>query len=192
MAMSKFRLFLVVVGLSTSLFVTPAVSILAAATVPACSPSQLKVTSRPWIPEYSVAGTTEEWLPVRITNAGATCTIGGLPKIVPTGVRLKSSSSAAVVVESAIISTTKYKMLTLVHGKAAFTYLKLEFRSGPSSAAKKWIASCRPSVATGFTISIVPTKYILNRHVTVTIPDVCTTGRANDLSVVPLAAAPPH
>jgi photosystem II stability/assembly factor-like uncharacterized protein len=189
--MSKWSAAIVTVSLVAPLFVAPTASVASASTAPACSPKQLTVTARAWAYNPSTAETVFQTLPVSITNEGGTCAIGGLPKIVPTGIKVTHKPSGEAVyalVEGAAISSTKYRMLTLSRGEAAYTYLNLVFPTGDATAVKKWSKSCQPAVATGFTISIVPAKKLLNRHVRATIPEVCTTGKANDLSTGPLSA----
>jgi len=176
-----------------SLFVVPLATVASATTVPACAPKQLAVTVKAWVYNPSTLGTVFESLPITITNEGSTCVVGGIPKIAPTGIKVAHKPSGEAVyalVEGAAINSTKYTMLTLSHGAAAHTYLNLVYPTGDASTVKKWTNSCRPATASGFTISIVPAKKLLNRHVRATIPKVCTTGRANDLSTGPLVASP--
>jgi len=164
-----------------------------ASTVARCASRQLSVTQRGWAYNPSTEGTVFQSLLIYITNEGATCAIGGLAKIVPTGVksaRKRNGEAVNAIVEGATTNSSTYAMLTLAHAAAAFAYLNLVHPVGDTSTVKKWTSTCRPASATGFTISIVPTRELLNRPVKVVIPDVCTSGKANDLSSGPLAPPP--
>jgi photosystem II stability/assembly factor-like uncharacterized protein len=190
-SMKKWSAVIVTVSFVASLFVAPTATVASATTAPACAPKQLTVTAGAWAYNPSTAGTVFQTLPISITNEGGTCVVGGFPKLIPTGIKVTHKTSGEAVdalVEGAAISATKYKMLTLSHGKAAYTYLNLVYPIGDASTVKKWTNSCQPAGATGFTISIVPAKKLLNRHVKATIPKVCTTGNANDLSTGPLSS----
>jgi hypothetical protein len=173
--------------------VVPSGTLASASAVARCAPKQLSVTQRGWAYNPSTAGSVFQSLLIYITNEGATCVIGGLAKITPTGVkatRKPNGEAVHVIVEGAAISSTKYAMLTLAHSAAAFAYLNLVHPMGDTSTVKKWTGTCRPATATGFTISIVPARELMNRQVKAVIPDVCTSGQANDLSSGPLAAPP--
>lgn len=181
------------VNLVAMILVMPTASVWAATSPPTCTPRELSVTVGHWIYGFSAAGTEVQWLPISVTNEGGTCAIGGLPKIAPTGIKVKHKPNGETVyalVEGAAIQGTAYKMLTLAHRKAGYTYLKLEFPVGSTPTAKKWALACEPGTATGFTLNIVPAAHLLNRHVSFTLPDICTTGKANDLSTVALGSAP--
>ncbi len=187
--MAKWSLVLGVGGFVALLLVAPMPSNAAATTVPVCTPGQLAVTVSAWTYNPSTAGSVFQTLPISITNEGATCVIGGLPKIVPIGIKVARKPSGEVVttlVEGATVNSMKYKLLTLTKGQAAHTYLNLVHPIGNATTVRKWTNACRPAAATGFTIDVVPAKKLLNRHVKVTIPKVCTTGKANDLSTGPL------
>ncbi len=178
-----------VVSFSVSLLVGPSMTVASATTVPACAPNQLSVSVRAWAFNPSTAGTVFQSLRISITNEGGTCVIGGIPKIVPTGIKVRHKPKGEAVyalVEGAAINSTKYQMLTLAHRKAAYTYLGLVYPVGDASTVKKLTISCLPVPATGFMINIVPAERPLNHDMKVTIPDICTTGRANDLSTGPL------
>jgi hypothetical protein len=112
-------------------------------------------------------GTVESWLSISITNIGSVCAFSGPPKIVP-------YAKTPHALESAALDATKTSMLTLAHGEVAFTYLRLEYRISPLAIAKKWTTKCGPITASGF-------------HITVRLPEVCTTGKANDLHTAPLS-----
>ncbi len=191
--MRKWSAVITVVSFVASLFVVPSATVASATTAPSCAPKELTVTAGAWAYNPSTAGTVFQSLPITISNEGGTCNIGGFPKIVPTGIKVTHKPNGEAVyalVEGVAISSTKYKMLTLRHGNAAYTHLNLVYPFGETATVKKWITSCRPASATGFTINIVPAKRLLNRHVKATITKVCTTGKANDLSTGPLTASP--
>jgi|GEM_PF-4411274 len=160
-----------------------ATSASAQAAIPTCSPSHLAVAAGKWTPEYSVQGTVEEWLSISIANGGSACTFGGVPKIVP-------YAKTPHALQGAALDATKHSMRTLAHGEVAFTYLRLEYRISPVATAKKWTASCGPITASGFHITVGPAGHVLSRNVKVSLPEVCTTGTANDLHTAPLSLAP--
>jgi hypothetical protein len=155
----------------------------AAAAVPTCSPSHLVVAVGKWAGEFATSGTTEEWLSISITNEGSACAFGGVPTIVP-------YAKTPHALESAALDATKPSLLTLAHGEVAFTYLRLEYRVSPMAIAKKWTASCGPVTASGFHITVGPAGHVLSRNVKVSLPEVCTTGKANDLHTAPLSLWP--
>src|ERR1035437_533063 len=109
-----------------SLFVVPSATVASATTAPSCAPKELTVTAGAWAYNPSTAGTVFQSLPITISNEGGTCNIGGFPKIVPTGIKVTHKPNGEAVyalVEGVAISSTKYKMLTLRHGKAAYTQI---------------------------------------------------------------------
>src|ERR1035441_4616029 len=89
-------------------------------------------------PEH--CGNSVQSLPITISNEGGTCNIGGFPKIVPTGIKVTHKLNGEAVyalVEGVAISSTKYKMLTLRHGKAAYTHLNLVYPFGETATVKR-------------------------------------------------------
>jgi hypothetical protein len=190
--MRKWSAAIATVGLVMPLLVVLSATV-ALAAAPACAPKQLVVAVKAWAFNPSVLGTVFQSLPISITNEGAACVIGGLAKIAPTGVMVvhkPGGEAVTALVEGVVINSTKYKILTLTHGKAAYTYLNLVYPTANASTVKKWTNFCRPATASGFTINIVPARNLLNRPVKATIPKVCTTGTANDLSAGPLVGSP--
>jgi len=163
------------------LVMAPGVPTASAAAAPStCSPSHLSVGAGKWTGEYSILGTVESWLSISITNIGSVCAFSGPPKIVP-------YAKTPHALESAALDATKTSMLTLAHGEVAFTYLRLEYRISPLAIAKKWTTKCGPITASGFHITVGPKGHILSRNVKVRLPEVCTTGKANDLHTAPLS-----
>ncbi|MHB8335098.1 MAG: hypothetical protein ACYDEH_09445 [Acidimicrobiales bacterium] len=164
------------------------------AATPTCRSKQLSVTVRTWVYNPSTLGTVFEVLPITITNDGARCVLAGIPKIAPVGVRMRHAINGAetsIIVVGAAVSHSPLRPLFLAHGHAAYTYLDLVYPIGDTATARKWNRTCEPSVGTGITIFVVPGHSIWNRDVAVTVPNVCTTGRANDLRSGPLSGSPP-
>ncbi len=160
-----------------------------------CIPKQLSVTARTWIYNPSTFGTVFEMLPITITNHGATCVLAGTPKIAPTLTgtrRVIGGATTATVIDGATVINKPSSRLTLRPGHSAFTYLYLAYPVGHTAAARRWKQICQPVVATGLTIYIVPSRSLWNRHVATAVPEVCTTGRANDLRSGPLGSSPAH
>lgn len=89
---------------------------------------------------------------------------------------LMVEASHSIVVGAAIYST-KYKMMALKHGQAAYTYLSYSWPVGSTTVTKKWYQTCDPARATGFVITIVPDMNLRMRQVKATLPKVCTTGK---------------
>lgn len=165
------------------------------AAVPSCDAAQLSVTAHDWVYNPSTVGTVFEVLPIAITNNGATCVLVGTPKIAPTGVRLRHvnpGAATSIIVSGAAVTPSPARTMTLARGHAAYTYLYLVYPIGNTATASKWRRACAPSTATGLTIFVVPGHSIWNRHVAVTVPEVCTTGKANDLRSGPLSSTHPH
>jgi hypothetical protein len=130
-----------------------------------------------------VWGIVEEWLSINIANGGSACAFGGVPKIIP-------YAKTPHALEAAALDSNKHSMLTLAHGKVAFTYLRLEYPISPTATAKKWATSCGPSTASGFSITIGSAGHILRRNVKVSLPEVCMTGTEKDLHTASLSLAP--
>ena len=164
------------------------------AATPTCHSTQLSVTVRAWVYNPSTLGTVFEVLPITITNNGARCVLVGTPKIAPVGVRMRHAINGAetsIIVVGAAVSPSPPRPLFLAHGHAAYTYLDLVYPIGDTATARRWNRSCEPSSATGIVLFVVPGHSIWNRHVAVAVPNVCTTGRANDLRSGPLSSSPP-
>jgi len=130
---------------------------------------------------YSVFGPGALYLPIKITNTGATCSIGGVPRIRPIGVRTKSGTVLEV-----LPTSMKFKNFILKKSQSVYTILVYWRRpSGHGSFNKRWLKSCDPVKAMGFEITITPRRNLLNRKVNYTLPEVCTAGKANML-ITPL------
>ena len=97
---------------------------LAASASPACMQRQLAVTHGEWIPEYSTLGTAEEWLPIFITNVGGTCSMGGIPRILPIGVTGTNLAHGSLTIRAAVSKSKTFKSFALNRGTAGRAYLK--------------------------------------------------------------------
>lgn len=170
-------------------------SVAVGASTPSCAGKALSVTTHTWIYNPSARGTVFEVLPITITNHGPTCVLAGTPKIAPTlaGARraIVGADTVTIIVGATAI-TTPARSLTLRPGHAAYTYLTLTYPVGHTATAQRWKRICQPMIAPGLTVYVVPGRSLWNRHVATAVPEVCTTGRANDLRSGPLARSPAH
>lgn len=175
-----------------SLCTTVSIGAATAVAIPSCVPKHVAVVVGKWVHDPSTVDTVFESLPISFVNEGATCVIGGYPKIAPTGIKAKSftrAKAAQILVPIVTITSTTYQNLTLEHGAAAHSFLNLVYPIDNVSVVDRWKKLCRPEEATGFTINIVPAKHLLNRHVLTRIPNVCTSGKTGDLRTGPLTAS---
>lgn len=158
---------------------------------PICKPGQLSVALGKVLPGIGENDTETFSVVVKITNTGSICSIGGLPKIAPTGVEAKRVHLADAVVDS-----TKFRVTTVRTAQAVYTVLGYWWTApasripGTAAARREWDKSCAPAKATGFTITIIPSLNLKMRHVKFTLPEVCTTGKVN-MSTEPLVAQNP-
>ena len=154
--------------------------------LPTCTSTQLSVDVGAIIhTPGATVNTVPVRLPIAIRNSGTGCVIGGLPKIAPVGVTAKNA-----IVSGSRITSTKFFPLWLRPGGSVYTYLSWSTPVGSTSVIKHWRTTCAPSKAAGFLMWVVPGRSIVNRHVKVTLPVVCTTGVAN-LTTEPLTARAP-
>jgi len=144
-----------------------------------CASATLRISVGKWFSDFAPAGLSVKWLPITISHRGSTCNFGGNPIIFPIGLPVRDK------VLSANDVGEDDRTLTLSASQNAYTYLKLVHPNSPLSSVKRWSANCKPSVATSFIISIKFGTSEVNKRVNIRVPEVCTTGYANDLFTSP-------
>jgi hypothetical protein len=177
---NSFALFILIVSLTIE---TSVASPASATTVPTmCTPGDLAVSLLKVATGASTVGSVAFYLPIKITNTGATCSIGGIPRITPAGISVKSRAAL-----NALPTSSKFKNFTLKKGQSAYSILGYWWTTSViETYREQWLKSCNPVKAIGFDITITPRHNLLNRRVKYALPEVCTTGRAN-MSITPLS-----
>lgn len=171
----------VIVALSSGVVLSRGGNAVAFNAIDTCKPAKLVISTGPWIPEYATAGTVESWLPIAVTNLGTACVFGGVPTIVP-------YQKTPHALKSAALDSTEVSTLLLSHDKSAYTYLRLDYPISPKSIAEKWVLSCEPSTAFGFSVTVGPVGHVLSRTIRVSLSKVCMNSKATDLHTAPLSS----
>lgn len=160
---------------------TPAV---AAPGLVMCTPDNLAMSLLGKWTGGSTAGSVAFYLPIRITNTGPECSIGGIPRIRPVRVDAKPG-----VTLEALPTAVKFKDFALKNSQSVYTILGYWWTSNINSSYRKhWLMSCAPVEAIAFDITISVGRNLLKRRVKYKLPEVCTAGRAN-MSITPLSLA---
>lgn len=160
-----------------------AASPVAANSTPAmCAADQLAIALLPVSHGAPTLGYKVIYLPIRITNTGPTCSLGGIPRIKPLGVHPKSGVEI-----KALPTSMKFKNLILKRSQSAYTVLGYWWTPATFKTYRsRWLKSCAPKKATAFEITIPLEHKWLTRKLMYTLPEVCTKGKAN-MSITPLS-----
>ncbi len=147
-----------------------------------CAADQLAIALLPVSHGAPTLYSAAIYLPIKITNTGATCALGGSPRIKPIGVHSKSRVGI-----KALPTAVKFKDLALKRDQSA--YAVLGYWRTPDTFKtyrSQWLKSCAPKKATAFEITVPLGHRWLTRKLIYTLPEVCTKGKVN-MSITPLS-----